>query len=135
VLSLEKEEYSPADGGGGSVVNTRSHLAGTLFAWSQRSRSSVEDPRRIEVIVAAAPLGSNLLYKYRIEPEGWIAQIVQGLTEVNVTWMPRTWTANRRYVVPDESVEYLIDGKFPTETGLVRPGALVTTVSACGAPM
>jgi hypothetical protein len=89
-----------------------------------------EDPRRLQVVSAAAAVHSGLEYRYYIEPEGWIDRIASGRREVVVTWT----SMSGAYTAPTETVDYLIDGEPFVGNRLLRPGALVTFAAACGRP-
>jgi hypothetical protein len=87
-----------------------------------RNATDVEDATDLDT--SASPenhpdsAADALQYRYRLEPTGWIDELIHRTREVDVTWTQDTTTqSGNTYQIPDESLYYLIGGRTPTGNG------------------
>lgn len=94
------------------------------------------NPRRLQLLdyakrVDGDPL-SDLMYRYRVLPTGWIDDLVHRRREVVVAWSARTVTpSGRSYAVPNEYDVYAIDGADQTPREMIAPGPIRTLGYSC----
>jgi hypothetical protein len=92
------------------------------------------NPRRLQVVDDAADVGStsDLRYRYRLQPAGWLDELIHGTREVVVTWTPNTYVLERPYAVPAEDTQWRGDGKpVVSNKALIPPGPISTAAWTC----
>jgi hypothetical protein len=77
---------------------------------------------------------TGLIYRYRLEPTGWIDGFVQSRQEVVVHWertVERYDSGSGTYRIPGESAEYTVNGVPHYSAELLSPGGVVSSSASC----